>query len=796
MTTPYASPLRTDDPLSPNPTIPSPLSDANPGTDIGITMAQFSHATQAALLRWINTFDTRRKASTLADLQDGILLGQALEQMLAPEFQSSSLIQHPSTRDENRQNLEMVYRGLASFLRSDNPVLAPSPSEFRAIAESPDDDAMCEFLSAFLAAACLGSLSRTHVPRVMALDKATQAEIAKIINHQTQLKNEREAAEDYASQSEMEDMDVYAQRDPVLLGEELDHLRDKYDILWKQNADLQSRIDKLLDTREAVLADLREAQDELSAQKRSRGNDASAAIKGLQNEMREKVSEIDRLEDLLDKESKKATRFEKENETLRAKTERLKQLEDSLTVLEHDSRQYQQTIKGLENYKKKAQDLTVIQQRNRVLEDQIAQLEQDLKELEDAKLLNKKLQKEIEEKANVLANNEQEIIFTIQSKGVLQEVNEDLRRRVEYLESRRQMDEATIKELEEQLQLSDLPVPSNSSPRSTANFNLEHELETTSDLTLAFRVEISRLRAENNVLKSNLGVTSDNEKLREELEAATGKADVYRIQSIEALEKQAVAQEQLNAVINKMTGQELVRAVDLLGIERLDSLQCGYFRDKAFVAIRTALLDAQKELESARARVQELERATADKDRELLRIKTDSKLRIRLKRFLTLFKINPPPVSALGQEQAAALGAIKATDELLSDSLTTELAATRRQLHQKTVEVNAIKDQLMATLLSKDKIRKDLDEAVAATLGQVVSDEPAKGKKDDTDKSEKIEKLREALRKKVEVRNDPGPSLNSPYLSLPRAVYSAVRTRTSKSRTSGVKADSPARKQT
>lgn len=757
-------------------------------------MAQFSHATQAALLRWINTFDTRRKASTLADLQDGILLGQALEQMLAPEFQSSSLIQHPSTRDENRQNLEMVYRGLASFLRSDNPVLAPSPSEFRAIAENPDDDAMCEFLSAFLAAACLGSLSRTHVPRVMALDKATQAEIAKIINHQTQLKNEREAAEDYASQSEMEDMDVYAQRDPVLLGEELDHLRDKYDILWKQNADLQSRIDKLLDTREAVLADLREAQDELSAQKRSRGNDASAAIKGLQNEMREKVSEIDRLEDLLDKESKKATRFEKENETLRAKTERLKQLEDSLTVLEHDSRQYQQTIKGLENYKKKAQDLTVIQQRNRVLEDQIAQLEQDLKELEDVKLLNKKLQKEIEEKANVLANNEQEIIFTIQSKGVLQEVNEDLRRRVEYLESRRQLDEGTIKELEEQLQLSDLPVPSNSSPRSTANFNLEHELETTSDPTLAFRVEISRLRAENNVLKSNLGVSSDNEKLREELEAATGKADVYRIQSIEALEKQAVAQEQLNAVINKMTGQELVRAVDLLGIERLDSLQCGYFRDKAFVAIRTALLDAQRELESARARVQELERATADKDRELLRIKTDSKLRIRLKRFLTLFKINPPPVSALGQEQAAALGAIKATDELLSDSLTTELAATRRQLHQKTVEVNAIKEQLMATLLSKDKIRKDLDEAVAARLGQVISDEPAKGKKDDTDKSEKIEKLREALRKKVEVRND--PSLDSPYLALPRAAYSRLRTRSSKSRTAGVKADSPARKQT
>ena len=76
----------------------------------------------------------------------------------------------------------------------------------------------------------------------------------------------------------------------------------------------------------------------------------------------------------------------------------------------------------------------------------------------------------------------------------------------------------------------------------------------------------------------------------------------------------------------------------------------------------------------------------------------------------------------------------------------------------------------MAALLSKDKLRKDLDEAVAATMGQAVSEEPSKGKKEDT---EKIEKLRDALRKKIEVCNDPSPRVDSPYLAHQHGFYTA-----------------------
>ncbi|GAB1313368.1 HOOK N-terminal domain-containing protein [Madurella fahalii] len=671
-------------------------------------MTQYTPLTQTALLKWVNTFETRRKAVSLQDLRDGIVLGQILEQMLAPEFHSSSLIQNPTSEDENKQNLETVYRGLARFLRTDNPLLAPSPSEFRAIAENPDDNAICEFLSAFLTAACLGSLSRTYVPKVMALDKPTQGEIAKIINHKSQLKSDREETAQDNPEAEEVDLDIHAIRDPALMAEELDQMKDKVDMLKKQNADLQSRLDKLLDTREAMLQDLKLAQDELTHMKRVRGSDATAAIRDLRNEIREKMAEIDRLEDLLEKETFRSSRLEKENESLRAKAERLKDLEDKVTVLEHETKQQQQTIKGLENYKKKAQDLTAIQQRNRVLDEQILQLEQDLRNYDEVKAQNRKLQKEIEEKVRVLTSNEQEIIYTLQSKNVLQDANEELKRRVEYLESRRQLDESTIRELQDQLQLGDIPQQGSDSPdATTTKFTLEQELETTGDPAVALRLELQRLKAENSLLRNNMTVASENERLRNELDSAGQKVDHFRFKCTEAMEKHAVAQEQINALINNATGEG----------------------ESAFINMRRNLIEATKELEKLRKRAQDLEREAADRERELLQVKTD--------------------LDAIGQDQTAALAALKSSDELISESLRTELEATRKQLTQKAFESDRMKDQLMDALVSKDKIQKKLDDALAAATPATNSrqEEAPKGKKED---AEKIEKLKTALRQKME----------------------------------------------
>ncbi|KAK4216198.1 hypothetical protein QBC37DRAFT_101458 [Rhypophila decipiens] len=673
-------------------------------------MIQYSSKTQSALLKWVDSFATQKKAKSLRDLQDGVILGQMLEQMLEKEFQSSSLIQNPTTREENKQNLETVYRGLARFLRAEDAHLAPSPSEFRAIAENPDDNNLCEFLSSFVTAACLGTLSQTYVPKVMELDQATQSEIAKIIERKNRLKLERAAKQKESEEVTPQDdgEDFLANRDPALMEEELDQLKDKCETLKKQNADLQSRIDKLLDTREAVLHNLRVTQDELTALKRAQGSDASAAIRNQQNEIREKMAEIDRLEDLVERETMRSTRLEKEVDVLRVKAERVKDLQDKVTVLEHETKQQQQLIKGLENYKKKAQDLTIIQQRNRVLDEQIMQLEQDMKDYEDIKALNKKLQKEIDEKSRVLATNEQEIIYTIQARNVMQDTNEELKRRVEYLESKRQLDESKILELEEQLHLGG-GGPGAGSESPTGNFSLEQELETSSDPTVALRLEISRLKAENGLLRNNMGVASENERLRYDLENANKKADLYRVQCTEAIERHAIAQEQLNAIANGMTSE----------------------KDAAFLNMRKELVAANRELENNKKKMQELETAAADRERELINVKTD--------------------LNIIGEEQSSALAALKSSDELISESLRTELDANRKQLAQRQLELDGMKEQLMDALLSKDKIRKQLDDAVAGNNGPASSTSGEGAPKTKKEDAEKMEKLKTALRQKIEL---------------------------------------------
>lgn len=585
-------------------------------------MTQYSLAKQAALLKWINTFKTSRRAATLKDLQDGLMLGDILEDMTSGDFSSSSLIRNPSSPEDNKANLETVSRGLAAFMRNDVPQYAPPPSKLRAILEHPDDIAICEFLSYFVITICLGSTNKAYVPAILQLDSVTQKEIANTVEVFQKRKDADAKLQEPKEVDGQTNADLHIVRDPALMEEELRQTKGAYEYLKKQNADLQARVDKLLDTRQALLNDLNGAQAELNAMKRHRGADAGAAIKDLRDEIKDKMAIIDDLEAQIVKETAHITKLEKDNAALKARADRVKDLEDKLIELEHENKQQQQQIKGLENYKKKAQDLTFIQQRNRTLEEQIVQMEQDLKDFDNFKAQNRKLQKEIEEKVKVLANNEQEIVYTLQSRNVLQETNEELQRRVEYLESKHQADENMIKELQEQLQMGGAihETSGSQSPVTNGGFNLEHELETEP----AVRLELQRLKAENNVLRSNMTVASENERLRSELESANKKVDLYRGKCTEAMEKHAVAQEQLNAMMNNTAGERFVYALNSeWKSQNWDSLTHEYLSNPAFVNLRKQFLDTSSDVEKLTKRVQELEQDVADKERELIAVKTD-----------------------------------------------------------------------------------------------------------------------------------------------------------------------------
>jgi protein HOOK3 len=168
--------------------------------------------------------------------------------------------------------------------------------------------------------------------------------------------------------------------------------------------------------------------------------------------------------------------------------------------------------------------------------------------------------------------------------------------------------------------------------------------------------------------------------------------------------------------------------------------------------MRRELLDTAKDLERLRKRTQELEREAADRERELLRLKAERRFQTAHVEYVfrgEFANTSILTVDAAGHEESAALAALKSSDELISDSLRTELEATRKQLTQKAFELDETKEQLMGTLLSKDKVQRKLDDAMASA-GQQQPEEAQqpKSKKED---AEKIEKLKAALRQKIEV---------------------------------------------
>jgi len=116
-------------------------------------------------------------------------------------------------------------------------------------------------------------------------------------------------------------------------------------------------------------------------------------------------------------------------------------------------------------------------------------------------------------------------------------------------------------------------------------------------------------------------------------------------------------------------------------------------------------------------------------------------------------------VNAVSKDQVAALEELKATDQLISASLKNELDAMRKRHKNLELELDQHKTQLIEALVSKDKMRKELDDAVKeppitsptvdtsgqSGVDQATMDELVRKSND------KIEKLRTRVKQQKEV---------------------------------------------
>lgn len=92
-------------------------------------------------------FSLDRKADSLEDLTNGILLANILHE-LDPEFDPSHLESNPATSRylTNKRNIQAVYKGLFRFIRRQIPELGCQAQKFdyHAVAENPEPQGLSQ----------------------------------------------------------------------------------------------------------------------------------------------------------------------------------------------------------------------------------------------------------------------------------------------------------------------------------------------------------------------------------------------------------------------------------------------------------------------------------------------------------------------------------------------------------------------------------------------------------------------------------------------------------------------------
>lgn len=320
-------------------------------------------------------------------------------------------------------------------------------------------------------------------------------------------------------------------------------------------------------------------------------------------------------------------RQERELHTLRPSAQRLIEIEDRLNELKVENTTLTRKANKVDHYQKKLENLQGIENQNAHFREQIETLELNMRDYDKINEDKSKLEQTIREQRSLMANLESENITLIMTNRNLDEDKRFREDQIRKLTERQQHDERFIKELQEQMS-TDVAGPSPPSPSTGGNarLTLDQELEQSDDPTPNYTLEISRLRAENQLLKSN-GGGSTNANLRVDLEEADRIRRRLQENLQELTEKHAIKEQQLSAALSNSTSEKLVETTDrVLNIGPFRILTDQLYRDNAFSKLNRLHMETSSELLTLKSKLAETESKLSRQERELLEAKSDCKL--------------------------------------------------------------------------------------------------------------------------------------------------------------------------
>lgn len=745
----------------------------------GKNAKQYSQATQTALLRAVGLFhlknlslpkkrtltyhlpktnrlfDLEQPANNVEDLFNGILLGHVLHE-LDNEFEVSHLesTQGISKHLTNKRNLQAIYKGLFRYIRRAVPDLACQAKKFdyHAIAETPDAQGISQvrssrrfpsepldpqltydstqLLAVMVAVATLGPSNGTYIPRIQhSLDRETQAEIMAII---TTMQNDIQDSRNDEDLDEAIDAVMEARDMDLLVEEQNAHLRQQLEHTKRNLSDYITRLEHLQMSHEELRFEKDKNDRELDVLRKATKDGANNAemVKALEAQVHEQMDVITRYEEMIRQHEKTKSQLETEVQRLTQRSIDAEELRDQVSEYKHKAEDLEKKANTAERYKQKLESQQHLVKEVQNLQYERAELQEQLRALTDDRERGARTRKAEDELTKMITQSEQHLWDERNQKNQLLKDLAAMGDEVMRLKAQRTHDENFIQDLQDQIQTgTGAGSHVEGGEESGGTLNLEDELNATDeDAPPMQSLEVSRLRAENDLLKRTAGSSADAVGLRREIEEMQRQYEHLQKNYQDLFEQHALSQEQVEALINGMPAEALVQTLQAaLDCGPLSVLTQTYYRDKAFVNLRTKYALTSTENERLQKQVEDLQAQTADGARELLSVRSQ--------------------LSAVDKDSLEALEELQQSDKLIAKSLQFDLDTLRAQLKFIRSERDAQKSQLVEALLAKDKLRKDIE---AGNIQDLASKDPDVGEAVKKD-HEKIEKLRARLLERNQV---------------------------------------------
>ncbi|KAL5606969.1 hypothetical protein BROUX41_003336 [Berkeleyomyces rouxiae] len=687
--------------------------------------------TEEALVEWVNKgFPVTVPISSLMDLVDGVALSEILLD-LDSSYDTSDIDRDPASCTRwltKKRNLQSVHKALFRFIHRETPDIEVLSRlvDIREISDNPTSDGIAQLLYITIAASFLGPDPEKYVDRLRQPGRFTNDvmfQIQQIImNQQETVRRETQLAKN----AESLEAAAISSRDSALAHEEEKiTLLNQLDLAQKSHADTMTRLEHLQDSYEALRSEESRLQRELDVLRKITQDGASDSqiIKVLEDKIKEQDELIANQEAQVEDDRVIKTKLTNEVTTLRQKSELAEQLDDELKELKYRMEELSRKANAAERYKQKLEGQQHLQREVQNLQFEKDQLQETLKEHEKVILRNQALEKTLAEVRRLHSAAEGEVYELTTLKQTLEEDIRAFQHQLALMEERKNHDERFINELQEQLNSGDARPVTSTPSAATGGFSLEDELEGAGDSQPNLQLEISRLKAENTVLRKGLGGSTEASRLKEELEEERRKHMRLKEQHDDIITKHALAEDQLNSLIENSINGGWGSYIPTFA--RKNVLIEYYYSDEALKYMSDRLKKITAELETEKIKVEELERLVADKDRELLSARAD--------------------LSTIDSDPLEGLEKLKAADELIAHSLRTELEAARIRHTNSQDDLDHHRRQLIEALLAKDRYRKEVEELRAnPNLGHIEGAVAESSKK----ATEKIEKLRERLKQR------------------------------------------------